>query len=202
MPMPFRMLAALMLLALASAATPTRGAAGLFEIAGGTYRAVAPPNWDGVRKLPLMLYIHGYGQSSASVVDDETLVEAVTGSGALLVAPDGLQHSWSFAGSPSQGARDEIAFLRAVIADAKRRWPIDESQVIASGFSIGGSVVWDLACHAADGFAAFMPVSGGFWLPYPERCERGSANLRHIHGTSDGTVPLAGRTIRGRFNQG
>src|SRR5438128_470840 len=103
MPMPFRMLAALMLLALASAATPTRGAAGLFEIAGGTYRAIAPPNWDGVRKLPLMLYIHGYGQSSASVVDDETLVEAVTGSGALLVAPDGLQHSWSFAGSPSQG---------------------------------------------------------------------------------------------------
>jgi len=202
MPKLLKMLAVPLLLALAASAAPTRIAPGLFEIAGGAYRAVVPAGWDGVRKLPLVLYIHGYGQSSASVIGDETLVEAVIGGGALFVAPDGLNHSWSFTGSPSEGARDETAFLHAVVADAKRRWPIDESQVIATGFSIGGSVVWDLACHAADGFAAFLPVSGGFWLPYPARCESGPVNLRHIHGTNDGTVPLGGRTIRGRFNQG
>jgi polyhydroxybutyrate depolymerase len=190
------------MLALLGCTAPTHGEAGLHTLAGGTYRVALPPSWDGKTRLPLVLYLHGYGQDSAHVMDDRALVAAVTGSGALLAAPDGLRYSWSFAGSPSQGARDEIAFLRAVVADAKQRWPIDESQVIAAGFSIGGSVVWDLACHAADGFAAFLPVSGGFWLPYPESCDSGPVNLRHIHGTNDGTVPLGGRTIRGRFNQG
>ena len=150
-----------------------------------------------------MLYIHGYGQSSADVTDDQALVEAVTGSGAVLIVPDGLDRRWSFAGSPSQGARDEIAFLRAVLDDAERRWPIDEARVIAAGFSIGGSVVWDLACHAGEGFAAFLPVSGDFWLPYPESCESGPVNLRHIHGMNDQTVPMGGRPLRGgRFTQG
>jgi polyhydroxybutyrate depolymerase len=202
-PKRFMILAALTLLAFVAGAMPTRGAPGLLEVANGTYRAVTPPGWDGTRKLPLVLYIHGYGQSSADVTDDQALVEAATGSGAVLIVPDGLDRRWSFAGSPSQGARDEIAFLRAVLADAERRWPIDESRVIAAGFSIGGSVVWDLACHASEGFVAFLPVSGDFWLPYPQGCESGPVNLRHIHGMNDQTVPMGGRPLRGgRFTQG
>jgi polyhydroxybutyrate depolymerase len=203
MPKRFMMRATLMLLACVAGTTPTRGAPGPFEVANGSYRVVTPAGWDGSRKLPLVLYIHGYGQSSADVIDDRALVEAVTDSGAVLVVPDGLNRTWSFAGSPSQGARDEIAFLRAVLADAERRWPIDQSRVIAAGFSIGGSVVWDLACHAAEGFAAFLPVSGDFWLPYPQGCGSGPANLRHIHGINDQTVPMGGRPLRGgRFIQG
>jgi polyhydroxybutyrate depolymerase len=127
----------------------------------------------------------------------------VTGSGAVLIVPDGLDRRWSFAGSPSQGARDEIAFLRAVLTDAERRWKIDGARVIAAGFSIGGSVVWDLACHASEGFVAFLPVSGDFWLPYPQGCESGPVNLRHIPGMNDQTVPMGGRPLRGgRFTQG
>lgn len=198
-----QLLSSLLMLGLTASAVPARGEPGLFEVASGTYRAVTPTGWDGRRKLPLVLYIHGYGQSSADVTDDQALVEAVTGSSAMLIVPDGLDRRWSFAGSPSQGARDEIAFLRAVLTDAERRWPIDESRVIAAGFSIGGSVVWDLACHAGEGFAAFLPVSGDFWLPYPQGCESGPVNLRHIHGMNDQTVPMGGRPLRGgRFTQG
>src|SRR5260221_8631854 len=134
-----QLLSSLLMLGLTASAMPTRGAPGLLEVANGTYRAVTPPGWDGTRKLPLVLYIHGYGQSSADVTDDQALVEAVTGSGAVLIVPDELDRRWSFAGSPSQGARDEIAFLRAVLDDAERRWPIDESRGIAAGFSIGRS---------------------------------------------------------------
>jgi polyhydroxybutyrate depolymerase len=198
-----QLLSSLLMLGFTASAVPARGEPGLFEVASGTYRAVTPTGWDGRRKLPLVLYIHGYGQSSADVTDDQALVEAVTGSGAVLIVPNGLDRRWSFAGSPSQGARDEIAFLRAVLTDAERRWPIDESRVIAAGFSIGGSVVWDLACHASEGFVAFLPVSGDFWLPYPESCESGPVNLRHIHGMNDQTVPMSGRPLRGgRFTQG
>jgi len=169
-------------------------------LAGGDYRAVLPKDWDGTTPRPLVLFLHGYGQSSTDVTGDAGLAEAVTSLGAVLVVPDGLNHAWSHVGAPRH-ERDDLGFLHAVVADAERRWPIDPRKVYAAGFSIGGSMVWDLACHAPQGFAAFLPVSGAFWLPYPERCE-GPVRLRHVHGLTDTTVPMAGRTIFGQFTQG
>src|SRR5258708_32830667 len=86
------------------------------SVANGTYRAVEPPGWDGKSRLPLLLYLHGYGQSSAYVLGDQPLVAAATGSGALLVRPDGLDGSWAHFGSPNQG-RDDSPFLRGFVAD-------------------------------------------------------------------------------------
>jgi polyhydroxybutyrate depolymerase len=174
----------------------------LLTIADGSYRAVAPQDWDGKSPLPMVLYIHGYRQSSAEVTADQPLVDAVTSAGALLVVPDGAQGGWSFGNAPSR-RRDDLAFLRAIVADAKARFPVDASRVIAAGFSIGGSMVWDLACHDAKGFAAFLPISGDFWVPYPEHCNSGPVNLRHTHGENDTTFPMNGRSLRGgAFQQG
>jgi len=197
-----RRIAVLVLLIAASCTPPLRAEPGLMTLADGTYRVAVPAGWDGKSKLPMMLYLHGYSQSSADVMDDHDLVDAVTGGGTLLVVPDGLGRTWAHVGSPSQ-ARDDLAFLHAVAADAGTRWPVDPARIVAAGFSQGGSMVWDLACHAAEGFAAFLPVSGDFWLPYPTRCESGAVNLRHIHGTNDNTVPMGGRPIMGgRYTQG
>jgi polyhydroxybutyrate depolymerase len=150
----------------------------------------------------MLLYIHGFRQSSEEVTADEALVAAVTSAGVLLVVPDGAQGGWGFSHAPSR-SRDDVAFLREVVADAKARFPIDASRIIAAGFSIGGSMVWELACHDATRFAAFLPVSGDFWLPYPEHCDSGPVNLRHIHGTNDATFPMSGRALRGgAFQQG
>jgi polyhydroxybutyrate depolymerase len=189
------------LLALVAAIGPAAAEPTLLSVPNGTYRAAEPPGWDRTSPLPLVLYLHGYHQSSGEVMEDAPLVGAVTAAGALLVVPDGANGSWAHVGSPSH-ARDDIAFLRAVVADTKQRWPIDSRHVIAAGFSQGASMVWDLACHAADGFTAFLPVSGDFWLPYPERCESGPVNLRHVHGLDDHTVPMSGRTIRLIYQQG
>src|SRR5260221_959671 len=195
-------LAVLVLLAIAACAAPSHGEPGLYELPSGTYRAATPVGWDGKTKLPLVLYLHGYSQSSEDVMGDADLVAAVTGRGALLVAPDGLGRTWGNVGSPSQ-ARDDLAFLHAVVADARPRWRVDGPWIVAAGFSQGGSMVWDLACHASEGFAVYLPVAGDFWLPYPTRCESGPVNLRHIHGMNDPTVPMGGRPLRGgRYTQG
>jgi polyhydroxybutyrate depolymerase len=197
-----RRLAAAILLAVAACAAPSHGEPGRYELANGSYRVAAPPGWDGKATLPLLLYLHGYNQSSAEVMADAALVDAVTGSGALLVVPDGLGKTWSHVGSPSH-ARDDLAFLHAVVDDARARYPVDGARIVAAGFSQGGSMVWDLACHASQGFAAFLPVSGDFWLPYPQGCESGPVNLRHIHGMNDQTFPMIGRPLRGgQYTQG
>jgi polyhydroxybutyrate depolymerase len=174
----------------------------LVNLPDGTYRAVAPVTWDGKKKLPLVLYIHGFREDSAQIMANDDLVAAVASTGALFVVPDGMDKSWSHVGAPRH-RRDDIAFIHAVLADVEARYPVDRKRVFATGFSIGGSMVWDLACHGAKGFTAFMPFSGDFWEPYPEHCESGPIDLRHTHATNDHTFPMDGRALgNGQFHQG
>ena len=179
------------------AATPCSSCAA----GGGTYQAVAPTDWDGRTKLRLLVFLHGWMMEGADITEDAAYRDAAGRMGFLLVAPDGLNRTWSHTGSPSQ-ARDDIAFLRAVVADVKARWPIDARTIVAGGFSQGASMVWEVACHAAGGFTAFLPFSGAFWEPLPASCPGGPVDLRHVHGRTDPMVPMAGRALFGPYRQG
>ena len=167
----------------------------------GRYVAVPPPGWDGKAALPMLVYLHGYGDTPETVLADAPLMAAIGRAQVLAVLPEGERGSWSFRGAPDAG-RDDIGFIDAVAADAARRWPVDPKRVIAAGFSIGASMVWDLACHRPDGFAAFLTFSGTFWLPYPEHCEGGPVSLRQVHGRDDHTFPMWGRPIGSHWRQG
>ncbi|MCW3474411.1 alpha/beta hydrolase family esterase [Limobrevibacterium gyesilva] len=195
-----RLLAALVVGLLAAPASWAAEPCTTCAAAGGTYHAVAPPDWDGHTRLKLLMFLHGWRASGADMVDDTAVTGPAARLGFLLIAPDGLQNTWAHGGSPSQ-ARDDVAFLRAVLADAEQRWPVDPRVVVAGGFSQGGSMVWDLACYAADAFTAFLPISGGFWEKMPDSCTAGAVNLRHTHGRADTTVPMAGRALFGPYRQ-
>lgn len=58
-------------------------------------------------------------------------------------------------------------------------------------------MVWYLACYEGSRFAAYAPIAGSFWDPMPTNCPSGPVNMRHIHGLTDHTMPLAGRSLRG-----
>lgn len=163
---------------------------GCHEVDLGRYLAVEP-------ELPItgaLFFFHGYGGSASSYADADWIVEGSRERGLLLVLPDGQDHSWSFVGSPEQG-RDEQAFLAEVRADVLARWPEAAARMWVGGFSIGGSLTWDMACYAGDSYDVFLPISGAFWDPLPESCPAGPVNLRHSHGLADETVPMEGRPI-------
>ena len=115
--------------------------------------------------------------------------------------PDGLGKTWAHQGSPSK-ARDEIAFMDAVRADLLARFPVEPARLLVTGFSQGGSMVWDLACRRGAEYEAFVAVAGAFWEPMPRHCTGGPVNLLHLHGTADPVVPMAGRWIRNTWKQG
>lgn len=172
------------------------------RVEGGDYLALPPSGWDGASRLPATVFFHGYGSSAAVAAADPSFTAAFAREGVLLVLPDGLERSWAHKGSPSR-MRDELAFMDAVRRDLLARFPVDPERLLVTGFSQGGSMVWELACHRGSAFAAaYAPLAGAFWEPLPETCPGGPIDLRHVHGTTDGTVPLAGRVIRGRFRQG
>lgn len=170
-------------------------------LSGGSYYARPPSGWDGARLLPVLFYYHGYRQTGRVVMGMKALTKAADDAGALVIAPNGIDGGWSVRGAPSN-KRDETAFAADLIEDVARRWPIDRSRLWVSGFSLGASMAWDLACLAGDRFAAFFPVSGVFWRPHPVTCPAGPVTMIHVHGRGDKIMPLEGRTIREQWRQG
>jgi len=171
------------------------------EIGNGSYHARPPSGWDRVSPLPVVIYFHGYKQSGRTVLGMKALMRAADENGILVVAPNGADGRWSVRGAPSD-LRDDIAFARDLVRDISRRWPVDPARLWVSGFSLGGSMAWDVACLSGDLFAGFLPVSGAFWSPHPTDCPSGPVTMLHVHGRGDRVVPLEGRTIRDRWRQG
>jgi len=155
----------------------------------GYYLAKAPADWDGVSPLPMIMYFHGWNGSPEGTFRNKAMVNAANRRGALFVSPWAATGYWRQIGEGrAEGGRDELAYTSAVLADVKRRWPINETLTLASGFSRGASLVWNLACYGGDLFAGFAPIAGGFWNSTPRACPSGPVNLRHIHGLKDRVV--------------
>jgi polyhydroxybutyrate depolymerase len=173
------------------------------EVATGSYLVRPPAGWDGKGQLPVIIFFHGAFSDAKDSIARVDLKQAADSVGALFVAADGANKNWSFPGKSAPGARDDVAYAMAVLDDVEKRYPINKTQVLASGFSVGGSMVWYLACLAPKGFTAFAPVAGAFWEPLPDTCPAGPVSLRHVHGMADQTVPMKGRSLRnGLYKQG
>ncbi len=154
---------------------------------------------EGEGPFPAVLHLHGWGASAKAVMSNRGMVDAFLGRGYALVAPQGLprsgrpQNNWTVRDGLSD-MRDEAAFFEQVLADAAAEGWIDRDRVLMTGFSRGGSMVWDIACHDPGIATAYAPISGAFWEPMPERCAA-PVDLFHTHGWSDRVVPLEGRVL-------
>ncbi|WP_375229845.1 alpha/beta hydrolase family esterase [Roseobacter sp. S98] len=162
------------------------------------YRIAMPEGHDGTSPVPAIVFSHGYRGSAAGVMRNGSLRRMVSGLGAALIAVKSGDQDWVIPNAPrhmdSDGA-EEFAYFGAVLDDAATRFAIDADRVVATGFSAGGMMTWNLACSMSDRFAGFVPISGTFWLEPPETCSAPVASIIHIHGDADKTVPLMGRKI-------
>jgi polyhydroxybutyrate depolymerase len=85
---------------------------------------------------------------------------------------------------------DDVAFVRALVADLQANYNIDPKRIYATGLSNGGIMSYRLACEASDIFAAIGPVAGT--LNY-KRCEPSQpVSVIHFHGTDDTHLPYDG----------
>lgn len=162
------------------------------------YRIALPDGHDGTTPIGALIWSHGYRGSAAGVMRNGSLRRMAAEMNLALIAAQGVDGSWDLPNGPGTFDSDglaELTYFDAVIADATTRFPIDPGHIFAAGFSAGGMMTWHLACQRPKTFAGFAPIAGTFWLKPPETCAA-QANLIHIHGTSDKTVPLTGRAIR------
>jgi polyhydroxybutyrate depolymerase len=121
-----------------------------------TYRSIVPA--QPTSRLPLLIVLHGRGQSEPAVLSQTGFFELVQQRQAVLVLPDGEQRSWNagdsccgFAGSHQA---PDVPFVTAIVTDAVRRWPIDAARVYLVGYSNGGKLAYSSMCAHPTLFAA------------------------------------------------
>ena len=167
------------------------------KIATGEYHIALPDEWQGG---PAVMHLHGYGGTGAKVVGNKEFVKKFTMRGYAFIAPtalpwlDNKPADWSVRDGWNTYPRSDVRFLREVLEDAAVRANVNVEQVLLTGFSRGGSMVWEVACLAPDLARGYAPASGGFWLPATEDCLR-PVHMLHTHGFADKIVPLEGRAI-------
>lgn len=161
-----------------------------------SYRISLPEGADA--PVGAVIWAHGYRGTSEGVMRNRSLRKMVHAQGLALIGLQGVNGTWDLPNGPrtpdSTGAV-EFDYIDAVIADAQAQFGIDPAHLVASGFSAGGMLVWNLACARPDQFAGFVPYSGTFWSKPQSDCAAPVASVIHIHGDDDSTVPLDGRAI-------
>jgi polyhydroxybutyrate depolymerase len=161
-----------------------------------TYRTIVPAataSVPPVHALPLLVVLHGRGQSPWTAVRATGFLPFARRAQAVLVYPDGLYRSWN-AGSGCCGAAGlrgtpDTAFIAAVVAAALRDLPVDPARVYVVGYSNGGKLAWSLACVHPALFAAVATYGAVPLSPCP--AGRPLPSLMAV-GVHDDVLPISG----------
>ncbi|HEY6403028.1 MAG TPA: alpha/beta fold hydrolase [Blastocatellia bacterium] len=151
------------------------------------FRFYIPTNYDGKKKWPMIVALHGMGGDENSFFagyDNGSIRRAAEERGYIVVCPKGRgPYSMYLA----YAERDVID----VIKEMKRAFSIDDDRVYLMGHSMGGYGSWSIAVNNPDIFAAIAPISGGGTLfSTPKLKAISHIPWRVVHGDNDPTVPV------------
>ena len=119
------------------------------------YAMHVPAAYDGKRKTPLVVYLHGItGLPEEPFRNPTGLVDAIDKKGWLLASALG-RGDWFYRGG-TPGDADVLE----VIKDVSRRYRVDPDRIFLMGHSMGGYGTNNVAMHHPDLFAAVAPAEG------------------------------------------
>jgi poly(3-hydroxybutyrate) depolymerase len=173
-----------------------------FDNSDQPYALYLPKNFSPAAKYPLVVALHGAG------ANHRTSLARVFGASVRGGEFPALPEVNYIVAAPL--ARGSLGYLGVaerdvydMLADVKRRFPVDEDRVYLTGESMGGSGTFWLGLTRPDVWAAIAPVCGGA----PAGTEELAPNALNLpvkltHGDRDQTVPVEiARRWREHFTQ-
>ena len=147
---------------------------------------VSKPPRGKQRKWPLLLFLHGSGERGSDLElvkrhGPPKLIEQGKGFEFVVVSPQcPAGEDWS------------TDMLNALLDEIIATYSVDENHIYATGLSMGGTGVWDLAIAFPDRFAAIAPVCGKVDRNNPGKaCRIKSLPIWVFHGAKDDVVPIS-----------
>jgi poly(3-hydroxybutyrate) depolymerase len=186
-----------------SAPKPTAGcgkanppASGAHDVdVSGTSRAYVitlPTNYDAKTPYRLVLAFHGSGGTAAKIAGNGAPgyfgLEGTSKGDAIFVALQGLETTGGTGWANTNG--DDVAFVKALIAQLSASYCVDSKRIFSVGFSYGAIFTDTLGCQMGDVLRAIAPMSGaGPRVPTGGKCA-GQTAAWLSHGNADMNVPL------------
>jgi polyhydroxybutyrate depolymerase len=159
------------------------------------------PRGASKRAAPVVMLLHGRlgtGAEMARMSGFDSVADAV---GAVVVYPNGYRRSWADGRGATPADRrgvNDVAFLRAVLDDVGRRWPVDAARIYVAGMSNGGFMTQRFACDAGERVAAIGVVAATLSDSLASRCRlQRPMPVLLMNGTEDPLVPYAGGAMSG-----
>jgi predicted peptidase len=156
---------------------------------GLNYQVYGNPKWDSKLRYPLIIWLHGSGQSGS---DNEAQMGGPT---RVFTEPTKQAANPCFMIAPQCpdsdiGWNKEVANnLMALIADLTDKLPIDMNRLYLTGSSMGGFGSFNLAASYPKVFAAVVPLCGGADVKKAEILSK--VPIWAFHGDQDDMVPVA-----------
>lgn len=123
-----------------------------------TYMVHVPASYTGATPVPLVVDMHGLGSNATQQRVISGFLPLSNTYGFIATWPQGVSNAWN-GGICCSTATDDVAFIRALVANMQVEAAIDGRRIYATGLSNGGAMTQRLACEAADLFAAAAPVA-------------------------------------------
>ncbi|WP_439621872.1 prolyl oligopeptidase family serine peptidase [Gemmata sp.] len=166
-----------------------------FKNADGTtspYVVFVPKDYDGKKEYPVILFLHGAGETKTEKKGGKLPVEVGLGPAIkkrekdfpfLVVIPRAEGFGW---GAESPNAKRALAMLDEVAKEYK----VDPKRQYLTGLSMGGMGTWSIATAAPDRFAAIAPVCGRGDPKAAEKLK--NLPVWAFHGDADTAVKVEG----------
>ncbi|MGD9995410.1 MAG: PHB depolymerase family esterase [Ilumatobacteraceae bacterium] len=154
-----------------------------------TYRLSVPRGYDNTWAAPLVVSLPGYGATAAQFDAITSLSKVAKRRGFIVVTPDATSDppSWNVRADPDRP--DDIAFLHALMAEARQILCVREDDTFVVGHANGGKFAAALACSTPTDFAALALVSAS---EVPTCADEVQIPMLAIAGTADETNPYEG----------
>lgn len=166
-----------------------------------TYRIYVPPTYTGTPPVALVVALHPLNTTSANMESLTGFNRIAEREGFIVVYPDGINEKWEAGmvrrgdASPA-GAKDDVAFIVALLDTLASQYHINPGRVYATGMSNGAQMAHKLACECTERFAAIAPVVGTFLgNGYESSKPSAPISVLMINGTEDKWIPWQGRSV-------
>jgi len=164
-----------------------------------------PPNMEDGEDHPLLIFLHGAGDTGEDFQSWLRAHEVTDSAGFITVYPDGLEGSWTIGCQESctfaeELGADDVSFLNALTGHLAEHLPVDTDRVYVAGYSQGGSLAYLYACQSPNPPAGVAVTSGLLHRHVADNCAPGASfPVLITHGTADLLAFYAGFGEEGPF---
>ena len=166
------------------------------------YLTVEPEGYDGSKRYPLFILLHGYGSSMGDLARMSPLIDAT---GYLYVCPSApfpvrvgtgmVGYSWSRQDSPGglEDTDETAEALSTLFNEIIERYEVEPRRVLLGGFSQGGSMTYRCGLTNPDMFRGLVVLSSKVPDPEALRKKLPSGRTQAIfisHGTGDNMISV------------